>query len=132
MSQGTYGYGIYGENAYGGIAYQVGLDGEVIGDQLVFTPPAVDERLLTYHPLFRRVRYAQPVSILRFGASYKQFRDPDPGDIEAADAAYLGGRSYIVDGFEASRLSEAGYGEFLSFYEPGVVTDDSPDLSEVW
>lgn len=132
MSQGTYGYGAYGENAYGGIAYQIGLDGQVIGDKLVFTPPAADENLLTIHPLFRRVNYSQPVSVLRFGSSFKQYRDPDPALVESADVAYLGGRSYVIDGLEASRLSEAGYGEFLSFYDPGVVTDDSPDLSEVW
>jgi hypothetical protein len=80
-----------------------------------FTPPSRRRRpeLERPHGLWLRIGQETGISVLKFGASYQQLEDPDPVDITAADIAYLGGRSYRINGAEAGALTTAGYGSFI-------------------
>lgn len=68
-------------------------------------------------------------SVLKFGTSYRRYRYVSAEDVEAADVAYIGGRSYLVSDSEADALREAGYGSGLFPVEaPSVATYPSEFL----
>jgi hypothetical protein len=78
-----------------------------------FTTPTVKERY-GRHRLFSRVSIDVGVTILRItGNQFVQVRDPSPEEITAAEAAYVGGRTYEVSEEEANRLILAGYGDHV-------------------
>lgn len=128
-SNGTYGSGLYGSGAYGGIAFSIDEFGNVTGDRLEFTPPVVYEYFESRHPLFRRMRKPVGVTILRTGNSIRQVREPESAELEAADLVFLGGHIYRVDGYTASLLAEAGYGQYLAFIGPFPALNLYPSLA---
>jgi hypothetical protein len=79
-----------------------------------FTTPSYRQRPYIRHGLFGRTYLDVGYTILRFGESYQQFIDPDPEQVESADAAFPGGRIYEITEDEADRLIEAGYGAWVS------------------
>lgn len=108
----------------------------VLTDSL-FTSDSVDVSLLyffktpTWHErmwgnrLFDRMHLDVGHSILKFGNSYQRVDNPSTDQIESADAAYLGGRTYLVTKAEAQDLTNAGYGQFVV----GGVNVPIPDIS---
>lgn len=92
------------------------FDATVIADSGViyfFTTPTVKERWAGRHGLWSRLYLDRGVSILRFGEAYLQVDEPSAEQVTAADAAYIGGRTYRVSKVEAGRLRAAGYGQWV-------------------
>lgn len=85
----------------------------VLTRQLTFSPPTRRERLLSNHPLFRRMSRTIGVSLLKESGIYRQVIDPMAEEVEAADIAYLGGHTYVIGTAEADDLTAAGYGEWV-------------------
>ena len=81
----------------------------------LFTPPSRRRRpeLERPHGLWLRIGQESGISVLKFGSSYQQLEDPDPVQITASDAAYLGGRTYRVGSTERDSLVAAGYGPYI-------------------
>lgn len=79
----------------------------------LFTPPGRVE-LFGDHPLFGRLPITRGVSLLKEGTTYRQVEDPSAEEVEAADAAYLGGHVYTINGSAAADLDAAGYGAWLT------------------
>lgn len=85
----------------------------------LFSPPGRLERR-GGHPLFGRLSYPVGVSLLKEDGLFRQVEIPSPEEIEAADAAYIGGHDYIItDADEAQDLIDAGYGEWIRDYGYG-------------
>lgn len=60
--------------------------------------------------LFRHYKNrARGVTVLKDGGTYTEVRSPSSDEIEAADAAYLGGHCNVVSTAEATLLQAAGY-----------------------
>ena len=57
--------------------------------------------------------------MLKEGGLYRQVEEPTPEQIQAADAAYLGGYKYVIDDDEGDALTTAGYGEWVQPYGYG-------------
>lgn len=78
----------------------------------LFTPPTVlrplTENRLEYRP-FNRVKGKVGLSVLKTGTSYATVENPTDEQVTAADAAYLGGRTYTINDTEAAALTAAGY-----------------------
>lgn len=93
------------------------FDATVIADSGViyfFTTPTFRERWAGRHGLWSRMYLDRGISVLRFGESYQQIDEPSAEQITAADAAYLGGRTYRVSKVEAGRLRDNGYGQWVT------------------
>lgn len=81
-----------------------------------FTPPTWRMHYPTAQRLWRRCYLDVGHSLLKFGASYQLLDDPDDGQIESADAVYLGGRTYGIDQTERDALAAAGYSRWITDY----------------
>lgn len=83
----------------------------------VFTPPTRTQRP-GYVPgqsrLFARMSLEVGISVLKEGGFYSQVIEPTAERVEAADAAYIGGRSYTIDSTERAALIAAGYGAYIT------------------
>lgn len=79
-----------------------------------FTPPSHPElyQITPRSSLFIKINTGY--TVLKTGGSYVQVSDTTPEAIAAADAAYLGGRSYAVDAAEIAALTAAGYGAYVA------------------
>lgn len=88
-----------------------------------FTPPTYRFRGST-DSLFGRRWVDVGQTVLKFGTSYRLYRYVSAEDVEAADVAYLGGRTYLVSDTEGAALIAAGYGSNL--VPVGVVVPPSP------
>lgn len=74
-----------------------------------FTTPTVSEGPAGEGPLFERFRLVRGVTVLKVDGVYYETRYPAQEEIDAADAAYIGGYSYEVDATEKAALEAAGY-----------------------
>lgn len=93
-----------------------------------FTPPTYRFKAST-DSLFGKRWVDVGQSVLKFGQSYRLTRNVSAEDVEAADRAYIGGRTYIVDDDEATDLREAGYGSALYPVEaPSIALYPSEDV----
>ncbi len=88
-----------------------------------FTPPTIREKSNLKHGLLSRVHLTVGISVLQFGSQFKQYRDPDPEDITAADRAFLGGRTYAVDNDTAVALGNAGYANYITLTDTPPAVD---------
>jgi hypothetical protein len=79
----------------------------------LFNPPGRVERRGEHH-FFGRLRLTQGLSLLKVDGFYRQVQDPSAEDVEAAQAAYLGGHRCLVSNAEATLLNSAGYGDWLT------------------
>lgn len=81
-----------------------------------FTPPTRRNRLWLVRPhgLLSRLHLDSGLTVLKNGGFYTTVENPAAEDVEAADAAYLGGRAYEVTTEEADALTAAGYGSYLT------------------
>ncbi len=64
--------------------------------------------------LFRFYRMTRGVALIVNGATVTESRYPYQEDLESADAFYLGGHTYTISDAEATVLTDAGYGEYIS------------------
>ncbi len=83
-------------------------------DRVSFTPPTVDEGLDTHHGLFRYYKLRRGVTVLVTGTDVRAVQYPTQDDLDAADAAYLGGHVHLLEPSAAAILIAAGYGAYLS------------------
>jgi len=74
-----------------------------------FTTPTVSEGPAGEGRLFSRYRLVRGVSVLKIDGQYYQVRFPSAEEVQAAQVAYIGGYSYIVDAIEKAALEAAGY-----------------------
>lgn len=88
-----------------------------------FTPPTVRERMNVRHGLFARMHINTGISVLQFGSQFKQYRDPPAEEVEAADRAFLGGRTYPIEPALATLLANAGYANYISLVDNPPVLD---------
>ena len=79
-----------------------------------FTTPTVRVRNPVGDRLWGRAYLERGVSVLRFGSSYQQISEPESDVIDAADAVFIGGRTYAVSNEEADLLTAAGYGSWVT------------------
>ena len=86
-----------------------------------FVPPTADTVspvLADPHPgnaLFRHYkRRACGRSVLKESGVYTTVDNPPADRVNAADVAYIGGHRYEVTAAEATALTNAGYGAYLS------------------
>ena len=76
-----------------------------------FTTPHVDEGPAAWsNRLFLRVKIARGITILETGGVYTAVRFPTQDELEAADAAYMGGHEHTVDDDIKAALIAAGVG----------------------
>jgi len=66
------------------------------------------------------MRLTAGLSLLKRDDLYSQVTDPSAEDVEAAQAAYLGGHIYYVSNAEAASLAIAGYADWLSRVGYGI------------
>ncbi len=79
-----------------------------------FRPPTVREGPAGPGPLFGRYKLNRGITILKNGTAYTQWRNPTPDTLAAATIAYRGGYVYTVTDAEATALTAAGYGAYLT------------------
>jgi hypothetical protein len=74
-----------------------------------FTTPTISEGPAGEGRLFSRYRLVRGVSVLKIDGVYYELRNPSSEEVQAAQAAYIGGYSYEVDLAEKTALEAAGY-----------------------
>lgn len=79
-----------------------------------FTPPTVEEGPAGPGPLFNRYRISRGITVLKEAGVYRQVRYPSQAECAAADVAYIGGHTYEITSAEASALTAAGYGSYIT------------------
>lgn len=80
-----------------------------------FNPPTIDEGPVADGPLFSRYKLRRGITVIKNqDDSYSSVRFPWLGDLEAAKEVYLGGHVYFVTSEEATALTAAGYGDFIT------------------
>lgn len=85
---------------------------------LIFSPPTRREHYGTKQrdPLGVRIGYPTGQTVLKQDGFYTTYLLNDVSDelIAAADAAYVGGRDYVISTEEAADLTSAGYGSYIT------------------
>lgn len=79
-----------------------------------FTTPYIEEAPMGGGPLFSRYKDRRGISVLKEGSSYREVRYPTDTEVDAATIAYIGGHEYTVTDAEATALTNAGYGSYLT------------------
>lgn len=79
----------------------------------IFRTPTAFRRLPVKSPLWRFCGEYVPVSLLVSGTTVTEVQSPTTDQINAADAALLGGHKYEIDNQLAEILLDAGYGDGL-------------------
>ena len=77
-------------------------------------PPTVEESLGPTTGLFKFFKCTRGVALYVNGTTVTESRYPYQGNLDAADHAYLGGHSYTISDAEATILTNAGYGAYIS------------------
>lgn len=78
------------------------------------TPPTRDQGPAALDRLFVRYKIARGVSLLVTGASVVEMQYPSQTDIAAADHFYQGGMVHTISDAEATTLTNAGYGAYIT------------------
>jgi len=79
-----------------------------------FTPPAVDETPAGFGRLMWRFRIARGDTLLVNGTAVTRVRTPGVDQTLEADYYYLGGHIYNITPVEATILTNAGYGAYIT------------------
>lgn len=80
----------------------------------LFTPPAVRRPVSLSDRLWSRFHYQVGQALIKKDGFYTLGEVVTDEQVADADAAYLGGHTYLVADDEASALTAAGYGAYLS------------------
>jgi hypothetical protein len=75
----------------------------------IFTTPTISEGPASDGRLFSRYRLTRGVTVLKIDGEYYEMRNPSSEEVQAAQAAYVGGYSYEVSPGEKAALEAAGY-----------------------
>ena len=75
----------------------------------IFTTPRISEGPAGDGRLYSRYRLTRGVTVLKIDGEYYEMRNPSSEEVQAAQAAYLGGYSYEVSPGEKADLEAAGY-----------------------
>ena len=75
----------------------------------IFTTPTISEGPAAGGRLFSRYRLTRGVTVLKIDGEYYEMRNPSSEEVQAAQAAYIGGYSYDVSAGEKAALEAAGY-----------------------
>jgi hypothetical protein len=78
------------------------------------TPPTRDQGPVALDPLFVRYKLARGVSLLVTGATVTEYQYPSQTEIDAADFFYQGGMVHTISDAEATTLTDAGYGAYIT------------------
>jgi len=78
------------------------------------TTPAVEESFPVSQGLWRFFKHRQGITLLVSGVEVTETRFPYQGDLELYDFVYLGGMQYDITNAEATTLTNAGYGAYIS------------------
>lgn len=76
--------------------------------------PTVDENLWTADRFWSRYRIARGISLLVSGATVTATQYPYQEDLDSYDYVYLGGHVYDITDAEATVLTNAGYGGYIT------------------
>lgn len=79
-----------------------------------FTPPTVDETPGGFGRLMWRYRIARGDTLLVNGTAVTRLRTPGVDQTLEADYYYLGGHIYNITPVEATILTNAGYGDYIT------------------
>lgn len=79
-----------------------------------FTPPPVEEGIEHSHGLWRFFKINKGVSVYVDGTVVTQSRFPYLDDLTAHDHYYLGGYVHDITSAEATILTNAGYGAYIT------------------
>jgi hypothetical protein len=74
-----------------------------------FTTPTISEGPAAGGRLFSRYRLTRGITVLKIDGVYYEMRNPSSEEVQAAQAAYIGGYSYDVSAGEKAGLEAAGY-----------------------
>lgn len=78
------------------------------------TPPSWTDAMGPTRGLFRFYTLERGVALVINGDEVEEQRFPFQGDLDDADRYYLGGYDYEIDEDEATFLTDAGYGEYIT------------------
>lgn len=78
------------------------------------TPPTRDQGPAALDPLFVRYKIARGVSLLVTGATVTEAQYASQDEAEAADFYYQGGMVHTISAAEATTLTNAGYGSYIT------------------
>jgi len=78
------------------------------------TPPTRDQGPAGLDPLFVRYKIARGVSLLVTGTTVTEAQYPSQTEIDAADYFYQGGMVHTISASEATILTDAGYGSYIT------------------
>lgn len=80
----------------------------------MFRTPIIELKPARGGRLLSRYRFPQALTVLKRAGVYEVVQSPSQDVLDSADIVYMGGRDHIVSDSEASDLSSAGYGEYLT------------------
>lgn len=78
------------------------------------TTPTTRQGIDTTHPLWRRYSLDVGITLLVSGSTVTEIQYPWQGDLDDYDYVYLGGREYEISSAEATTLTNAGYGAYIT------------------
>lgn len=78
------------------------------------TPPTRDQGPAALDRLFVRYKIARGVSLMVTGATVTEVQFPSQTEIAAADHFYQGGMVHTISSAEATTLTNAGYGAYIT------------------
>lgn len=78
-----------------------------------FTPPTYDLAYATTG-LNRYYTFKRGIAVLVSGSTVTEQRYPFQGDLAGFDHVYLGGYSHLISSAEATTLTNAGYGAYIT------------------
>lgn len=78
------------------------------------TTPSTREGMDTTHGLWRYYSWDVGVTLLVSGTTVTAVQRPWQGDLENYDFVYLGGHTYEISTGEATTLTNAGYGAYIT------------------
>jgi len=78
------------------------------------TPPTRDQGPAALDALFARYKIARGVSLLVTGATVTETQYPSQTEIDDADFFYQGGMVHTISSDEATTLTNAGYGAYIT------------------
>jgi hypothetical protein len=78
------------------------------------TTPTTREGIDTYHPLWRYYSLDVGITLLVSGSTVTEVQHPWQGDLADYDFVYLGGHQYEISADEATTLTNAGYGDYIT------------------
>lgn len=91
-----------------------GVTPHLLGRRLYFTPPTYEMPFGVVTGLYRFFTFPKGIAVLVSGTTVTENKYPFQGDLESYDYVYLGGYSHPITDAEATILTNAGYGAYIT------------------